>query len=178
MSSSAVVSSSSTELRVRDVNGHYRPAGTDEVLQQAERVLSQRLQRGEMMSSPAAVKDCLRDRLGVFDCGVFIVIFLDAQHRILALEEMLRGTLTQTAFYPREVVKAALAHNAGAVFPAHNRSSSGSSCSTAWTCPGQGRSRWRSWGSCSGHGAADQRVVMPRPAFRAVRVGRPVTFPR
>jgi DNA repair protein RadC len=123
MSSIAFVTSSSTELLVRDVDGHYRPASTDEVLQQAERVLSQRLQRGEMMSSPAAVKDYLRIRIGVFDYEVFVVIFLDAQHRILALEEMFRGTLTQTAVYPREVVKAALAHNAGAVFLAHNHPS-------------------------------------------------------
>jgi DNA repair protein RadC len=122
MFSSAVVSSS-TELLVRDVDGQYRPARTDEVLQQAERVLSQRVRRGEAMSSPAAVKDYLRLRIGVLDHEVFVVVFLDAQHRIIALEEMFRGTLTQTSVYPREVAKQALTNNAGAVFLAHNHPS-------------------------------------------------------
>jgi DNA repair protein RadC len=48
------------------------------------------------------------------------VIFLDTQHRLIACEEMFRGTLTQTSVYPREVVKCALARNAAAVIFAHN----------------------------------------------------------
>ena len=48
---------------------------------------------------------------------------LDAQHRLIAAEEMFRGTLTQTSVYPREVVKAALGHNAAAVIFAHNHPS-------------------------------------------------------
>ena len=51
------------------------------------------------------------------------MLFLDAQHRLIALEEMFRGTLTQTSVYPREVVKRALALNAGAVILAHNHPS-------------------------------------------------------
>ena len=54
---------------------------------------------------------------------VFVVVFLDVQHRLIMLEEMFRGTLTQTSVYPREVVKAALAHNAAAVVFAHNHPS-------------------------------------------------------
>jgi DNA repair protein RadC len=54
---------------------------------------------------------------------VFAVLFLDSQHRLIVLEPMFRGTLTQTSVYPREVVKRALALNAGAVILAHNHPS-------------------------------------------------------
>jgi DNA repair protein RadC len=52
-----------------------------------------------------------------------VVLFLDSQHRLIACEELFRGTLAQTSVYPREVVKAALAHNAAAVILCHNHPS-------------------------------------------------------
>jgi DNA repair protein RadC len=52
-----------------------------------------------------------------------VCVFLDAQHRVIACDELSRGTLAQTSAYPREVVKAALAHNAAAVIFAHNHPS-------------------------------------------------------
>ena len=52
--------------------------------------------------------------LGARAHEVFAVLFLDSQHRLLALEEMFRGTLTQTSVYPREVVRRALALNSAA----------------------------------------------------------------
>ncbi len=110
-------------LLVRDVDGQYRPASSEEVLQQARRMLSQRVRRGATMSSPEAVKDYLRVQFGVLEHEVFCVIFLDAQHRIVALKEMFRGTVTQTSVYPREVVKESLAVNAAAVILAHNHPS-------------------------------------------------------
>ena len=51
---------------------------------------------------------------------MFVCVFLDSQHRVIACDELFRGTLAQTSVYPREVVKAALAHNAAAVIFAHN----------------------------------------------------------
>jgi DNA repair protein RadC len=54
---------------------------------------------------------------------VFAVLFLDSQHRLLKWDEMFRGTLQQTSVYPREVVRRALALNAGAVILAHNHPS-------------------------------------------------------
>lgn len=113
----------SAALLVRDVDGQYRPARADEVLQQARRVLSQRVRRGATMSSPQAVKDYLRVQIGVLEHEVFTVIFLDAQHRLIALKEMFRGTVMQTSVYPREVVKESLALNAAAVILAHNHPS-------------------------------------------------------
>lgn len=95
-------------LLVRDVDGQYRPASHDEVLSQVRRVLSRRMRRGAMMSSPQVVKDYLRLHIGVLEHEVFCVLFLDAQHRIIELKQMFRGSVTQTAVYPREVVKQAL----------------------------------------------------------------------
>ncbi|MEY4749850.1 MAG: hypothetical protein RIQ60_2064 [Pseudomonadota bacterium] len=110
-------------LLVRDVDGQYRPARAEEVLSQARRVLSQRVRRGATMSSPQAVKDHLRLEIGALEHEVFCVLFLDAQHRIIVLKQMFRGTVTQTSVYPREVVKEALAQNAAAVILAHNHPS-------------------------------------------------------
>ena len=76
-----------------------------------------------LLGSPAAVRDYLRLRLAHLDHEVFVVLFLDAQHRLIAAEERFRGTLSQTSVYPREVVKTALRHNAAAVILAHNHPS-------------------------------------------------------
>jgi DNA repair protein RadC len=110
-------------LLVRDVDGQYRPALAEEVLSHARRVLAHRMRRGATMSSPQAVKDHLRLEIGVLEHEVFCVLFLDAQHRIIALKQMFRGTVTQTSVYPREVVKEALSLNAAAVILAHNHPS-------------------------------------------------------
>jgi DNA repair protein RadC len=75
------------------------------------------------LNSPQAVRDYLRLRLADLEWEVFVVLFLDAQNRLIACEELFRGTLTQTSVYPREVVKAVLKHNAAAVIFAHNHPS-------------------------------------------------------
>lgn len=121
--SSAVAAAAADALLVRDVDGQYRPARAEEVLSQARRVLSRRVRRGATMSSPQAVKDHLRLEIGALEHEVFCVLFLDAQHRIIVLKQMFRGTVTQTSVYPREVVKEALAQNAAAVILAHNHPS-------------------------------------------------------
>ena len=110
-------------LLVREGDGQYRPALAEEVLAHARRVLSYRVRRGATMTSPQAVKDHLRLVIGTLDHEVFQVLFLDAQHRLIASEEMFRGTLSQTSVYPREVVKRALLLNAAAVILAHNHPS-------------------------------------------------------
>ena len=87
------------------------------------RSLIEVMRQRDALSSPASVRDYLRMTLAGRDYEVFMVLFLDAQNRIIASEEMFRGTLTQTSVYPREVVKRSLAHNAGAVIFAHNHPS-------------------------------------------------------
>src|SRR4029079_9787273 len=95
----------------------------DQTIRRALRILDARMRSGPLLSSPTAVRDYLRLSLHDRDHEVFVCIFLDAQHRVLACYELFRGTLAQTSVYPREVVKAALAHNAAAVILAHNHPS-------------------------------------------------------
>ena len=110
-------------LLVRDVDGQYRPASSEEVLQRARTVLAHRVRRGMVMNSPRAVKDFLRFNIGMLEHEVFAVVYLDTQHRLIAIKELFRGTLSQTSVYPREVIKEALALNAGAAILAHNHPS-------------------------------------------------------
>ena len=75
------------------------------------------------MSSPQVVKDYLRVQIGALEHELFMVLFLDAQNRLICAREMFRGTVTQTSVYPREIVKEALMANAASVFLAHNHPS-------------------------------------------------------
>jgi DNA repair protein RadC len=93
------------------------------VLELARRALAQRLQERPVLDAPQAVREFWQLHLAARSYEVFAVLFLDAQHRMLAMEEMFRGTLTQTSVYPREVVKCALHHQASAVVLAHNHPS-------------------------------------------------------
>jgi len=77
----------------------------------------------EEFNSPAKVRKFLTLKLAREERELFIVMFLDAQHRLIAAETMFYGTLTQTIVHPREVVKRALHHNAAAVILAHNHPS-------------------------------------------------------
>ena len=81
------------------------------------------LQARDALSSPAAVRGYLRLAVGHLEHEVFMVVFLDAQNRVIGTEQLFRGTLTQTSVYPREVVKRALDRNAAAVVLAHNHPS-------------------------------------------------------
>jgi len=65
----------------------------------------------------------LKLKLAGLEHEEFHVIWLDAQNRLIAFDRMFSGTLTQTAVYPREVVKAAMQHNAAACILAHNHPS-------------------------------------------------------
>jgi DNA repair protein RadC len=89
----------------------------------ARRALRERMASGNALTSPHAVRDYLRLKLQDVPHEVFLCVFLDAQNRVLEVEELFRGTLTQTSVYPREVVKRALAHNCAGVIFAHNHPS-------------------------------------------------------
>src|SRR5512139_2444063 len=93
------------------------------VLEMSRRALGEEMRSGDALSSPRAVRDYLQLMLRSREQEVFMVIFLDSQHRVLAAEELFHGTLTQTSVYPREVVKRALHHNAAATILAHNHPS-------------------------------------------------------
>jgi DNA repair protein RadC len=103
--------------------GPAKRAEVAAVLEISRRALAQQLRAAPVFDAPQKVKDYIALQLGARAQEVFAVLFLDGQHRLLKLEEMFHGTLTQTSVYPREVVRRALELNAGAVILAHNHPS-------------------------------------------------------
>jgi len=101
------------------------------VLEMSRRALVEGMKQNDAMSTPGAVRDYLRLHLAGLGHEVFFALWLDAQNRLIAAEELFRGTLTQTSVYPREVVKKALQQNAAAVVLAHNHPSGVSEPSSA-----------------------------------------------
>lgn len=93
------------------------------VLELARRAMAQRLQERAVFDAPDAVKSYLQLQLGTRPHEVFAVLFLDVQNRLITLEELFTGTLTQTSVYPREVVKRALHLQASSVVLSHNHPS-------------------------------------------------------
>ena len=87
------------------------------------RDLREQMHRGPVMTSPQILRDWLRLYCAGLEHEVFLVLYLDANHRLIEPQELFRGTLTQTSVYPRELVKGALARNAAAVAVAHNHPS-------------------------------------------------------
>ncbi|HEY8609198.1 MAG TPA: DNA repair protein RadC [Noviherbaspirillum sp.] len=103
--------------------GPAKYAHLQAVMELARRALAEELRSGEALSSPGAVKHYLQLTLATKAHEAFVVLFLDARNRLIAAEELFRGTLTHASVYPREVVKAALARNAASVILAHNHPS-------------------------------------------------------
>jgi DNA repair protein RadC len=95
----------------------------DAVIGKALKILERRIRAGSALTSPSAVRDFLTLMLSGKEHEIFVALFLDAQHCVLCVDELFRGTLTQTSVYPREVVKAALKANAAAAIFAHNHPS-------------------------------------------------------
>ena len=97
----------------------------------ARRALASAMSERPMLNTPDIVKDYLRLSLGHERVEVFVALWLDAQHRLIEMQILFRGTLTQTSVYPREVVRAALSKNAAAVILAHNHPSGSTAPSQA-----------------------------------------------
>lgn len=93
------------------------------VMELARRAVGEQLQTGPALGSPDLVRQYLQLGMGRQQHESFVVLFLDVKNRLLACKQMFSGTLTHTSVYPREVVKAALAHNAASVMLAHNHPS-------------------------------------------------------
>lgn len=111
--------------KIKGLGGSAKRAELAAVLELARRALAERLKERAVFDSPDAVKHYLQLHIASRPHEVFAALFLDAQHRLIALEELFRGTLTQTSVYPREVVVRALHHHAAAVVLAHNHPSGG-----------------------------------------------------
>jgi DNA repair protein RadC len=111
--------SSITSLFTLDATGNPVPANADEIIAAARRCLAHRVRRGSSLSSPAAMRDFLRVRLGTREFETFCILFLDSRHRLIEFVELFRGSLTGASVHPREVVKEALKRNAAAVILVH-----------------------------------------------------------
>jgi len=112
------------ELRtINGLGGTAKRAELMAVLELARRAVAEQLKAREVFGSPDAVKNYLQLQLARRPHEIFAALFLDAQNRLIAMEELFRGTLTQTSVYPREVVLKALHHHAAAVVLAHNHPS-------------------------------------------------------
>jgi DNA repair protein RadC len=102
------------------------PLGTlsdDDIIACALKVLERRARYGANLSAPKLAREYFKLKLAGLEHEVFCAAWLDSQNRVLEFQEISRGTLTQTAVYPREVVKAGLKYNASSVIVCHNHPS-------------------------------------------------------
>lgn len=118
-------------LKIRDNNGRYRAASSDEIIHAALSVINRRFCRGKALTSPAETHEYLKLHMAHLEHEVFSILWLDNRHRVLVFEELFRGTIDGTSIHPREVVKAALSNNAAACILAHNHPSGESTPSQA-----------------------------------------------
>jgi len=98
----------------------------DEIISAALQILERRITYQvdkPVIKSPEESKDYVKLQLAARPYEVFACLFLDGRHRVIAFEELFRGTIDGCSVHPREVVKTALAHNAAAVILAHNHPS-------------------------------------------------------
>ena len=114
-----------TILYTTDVNtpNGLRPATLEEIMTGARQALALRIRKGTELTSPQQTRDYLMTRLATREFETFCVIYLDNRHRLIACEDLFRGTIDGASVHPREVVKEALKHNAAAVILAHNHPS-------------------------------------------------------
>ena len=92
-------------------------------LELSRRHYAEEMQAGPPLSNPRATREFLRAQLRDRDHEVFCCLFLDNRHRVIAFDEVFRGTIDGASVHPRDVVKLALARNAAAVILAHNHPS-------------------------------------------------------
>ena len=110
-------------LFVRKQKGRYSVASADEIMDAARRVVDQRMQRGAYFGDPALSSAFFKEKLAGLEREVFAAVMLDTRHRMIEYVELFQGTIDGAEVHPREIVKAALRHNAAAVIVAHNHPS-------------------------------------------------------
>ena len=103
--------------------GDAKYAQLQAVLEMARRHLFEVVKKGDALDNPVVTRDYLTARLRPYQQEVFVCLFLDSQHRVLACEDLFFGTIDGASVHPREVVKRVLQHNAAAVIFAHNHPS-------------------------------------------------------
>ncbi|HCM5830641.1 RadC family protein [Klebsiella pneumoniae] len=104
----------------------------DWIVERAMEIVERRMFRGgQALQNSCATMDFLRTRLAQEPNEVFVALFMDNQNRVIAYEELFKGTVNSTSVYPRVVLSRVLAHNAAAIIFAHNHPSGLTDPSTA-----------------------------------------------
>lgn len=111
--------------------GPARACALAAALELATRHLGQRLERGAALTDPDQAGSYFQRKLRALPHEVFACLYLDNRHRVIAFEELFRGTLDGADVHPREVAKRCLAHNAAAVIFGHNHPSGSADPSAA-----------------------------------------------
>jgi DNA repair protein RadC len=112
-------------LLIRDAaSNDVREATHQEILDAARKCLARTVRRGAVLSSPGATRDYLMVELSEREHETFCLLHLDSRHRVIAWQELFRGTIDGASVHPREVVKEALARNSAACILVHNHPSS------------------------------------------------------
>jgi DNA repair protein RadC len=112
-----------TPLFVRENSG-FREASSRDVLTQAQALIARRYRPGApVLQSPELTKEYLRIHLGACEHEVFGLICLDAHGRLIAVDDLFRGTVDGAQVHAREVVKTVLSHNACSVIFFNNHPS-------------------------------------------------------
>lgn len=106
-----------------DEAGILEPATADQIVESAIHILGDQLKRNTTLDSPRLAREYLQLKLAPLEHEVFVMLFLDTKHHLLAYEEIFRGTIDACTVHPREVLKIALVRNAAAVILAHNHPS-------------------------------------------------------
>jgi DNA repair protein RadC len=114
---------STSQLYVADPSGSFVPAKDSQVISAAAAAVGRAPRRGVTFDSPANARKYLPAMLGALEHEVFCIAHLDNRNRLIAFEEMFRGTIDGASVHPREVVKSVLRHNAAAVVLVHNHPS-------------------------------------------------------
>ncbi|MEZ9864714.1 DNA repair protein RadC [Vibrio breoganii] len=99
------------------------PITAHKVLETAASIIEHHYLRGDVMSSPDAVKAYCRFKIGLNEKEVFAALLLDNQHQLIEFKTLALGTVDSASVHPREVVKEALLGNAAAVIFTHNHPS-------------------------------------------------------
>lgn len=103
--------------------GDSKYAQLQAALELARRHMLEALQRSDCLTSSALTRNYIRSRMRAYEREVFLCLFLDNQHRVIAQEELFHGTIDGSMVHPREVVRRSLHHNAAALIFAHNHPS-------------------------------------------------------
>ncbi len=113
-------------FKMMDQAGIYAvdcPVTNEDILEKAADILLEKVNHSDVINDPTETRRFLKCKISALEHEVFVALFLDNRHRVIAYKELFRGTIDGASVYTREVVKEALAYNAAAMIVAHNHPS-------------------------------------------------------